>query len=282
MRKSVLVAVAIAMLLAACGKAKQSNVTLGETSSSPGASTSAAPGSSKAPKASAAPGTTKAPSASSSSSSGTKNVTTPKPASQGGANPPKDGTYTYRTDGNSNSPQTGPQTYTNQTVTSKISHSGNVYSTAQSTNQGTSTSKNQWTSTEVLFLSININSPYGTFSCTYNPPLVITKFPTKPETFPQQKLDGSGNACGGTLDISVLRKENVTDAAGHTWSAWLYHVKITSSFTYNGAPVTSKSDEMRWFSPDIGVQVKSVADTTMTSALGTTTGHSTTLLKTRP
>jgi len=271
------------LVLAACGKAKETNLNLG-VSASPEASSPAAPGSSTAPKASSAPGATKAPSKSSSSSGSTSkgSTTTPKPAPAGGANPPKDGSYAYRTDGSVSQNGSNPQNYSNQTVTADISHSGNVYSTKQTTQQGSTTSKDQWTSTRILFLSVEISSPYGTFSCTYNPPLTIAKFPTKPETFPQQHLNGSGNACGGTLDITVLDKENVVDASGHKWSAWKIHVKISSQFKYNGQPVSTTSDETRWFSPDLGVEVKSIADGSNSSALGKSTSHSTTLLKSHP
>jgi hypothetical protein len=281
-RKRLLLLVVIATVFAACGKAKESNVNLGVTSATPGTTASAKPGATAAAKTSAKPGSTKAPTGGTSSSGSTGSTTTPKPAPPGKANPPKDGSYAYRSDGNTNSPSTGPQSYSNQTITTKISHSGNVYSSEQSTNQGTVTSRDQWNSANIQFLSVKIESPYGTFTCTYNPPLVIAKFPIKPETFPQQKLQGSGNACGGTLDISVLDKENVQDATGHTWSAWKLHVKINSSFKYNGQPVSSSSDEMRWFSPDLGIEVKSIADTSNSSPLGKATGHATTVLKSHP
>jgi len=285
MRKALLTTVALALVLAACGKAKETNLNLGVSSASPGTTSSAAPGETTAPKSSSAPGATKAPSSSSSSSStsGSKgSTTTPKPAPPGGANTPKDGTYDYRADGSVTSNGSNPQNYSNQTVTADISHSGNVYTTKQTTQQATTTSKDQWTSTKILFQSVEISSPYGTFSCTYNPALTIAKFPTKPETFPQQHLSGSGNACGGTLDIQVLDKENVVDASGHTWSAWKIHVKINSQFKYNGTPVTAQSDEMRWFSPDLGVEVKSIANGSNTSPLGKTTSKTTTVLKSHP
>jgi len=283
MRKPLLLALTLLLVMGACSKSKEGNLTLGGTSASPGATAATGGTATSAPKTSAKAGGTKP--AATTSSSGTKggSQSTPKPAPAGGSNTPKDGSYGYTVSGTATNPQTGqPSNYSNQTVTAKISHKGDVYSTEQSSNQGTNTSKDQWTSTKVLFLSVSISSPYGTFSCTYKPPLTIAKFPTKPETFPQQQLSGSGNACGGTLDIQVLRKENVADATGHSWSSWVIHVKINSSFKYNGQTITTKSDEMRWVSPDLGVQVKSVADTESDTPFGKAKGHATSLLKSHP
>lgn len=281
MRKPVLVAVALVVLLAACGKPKTSNVTLGGTSASPGASGSAAPGSTEAPKKSSAPGSTKAPTT---TKAGSASGATPKPAGQGGVNTPKDGTYVYRLDGTSDSAQTGHQTFSNKTATGKISHSRNLYSTQSSSSEqsGSSTTKVEWDPTQLLLVSIHIEQGSLQFDCTYNPKPVIAHIPTKAEKFPQQKLAGSGNACDGTLDIQVFDKENAKDATGKSWSTWRIEVKTTNKISYNGAPITVTSDQMRWFAPDLGVEVKEVTDQQNKSAFGTGSSHLTTLLKSHP
>ncbi len=284
MRKPLLVAAAIVVLLAACGKAKESNVNLGVTSATPGTSATAKPGTSaSAAKATTAPAASKSSGGSSSSSkTSTGGTTTPKPAAPGTSNPPKDGTYDYRADGSVTQNGSKPQSFSNQTISAKDTHSGSTYTSTESTSQGTTTSKDQWTSTGVKLLSISIQNPAGTFSCTYNPPVQILRYPIKAETYPQQRLAGSGNACGGTLDIQVLRKENTNDATGHTWSTWVIHVKTNSTIKSQYGNATVTMDEMRYFSPDLGVEVKSVSDDTQSSALGKTTSHITTLLKSHP
>jgi hypothetical protein len=281
MRKPLLVAATIVVLLAACGKSKQTSVNLGVPSATPASSSAAKPGATpSAAKASSTPATTKSSGGSSSSSTTAK--ATAKPAAPGSANAPKDGTYTYRADGSVTQNGSKPQTYNNQTITAKNTHSGTTYTSTESTSQGTTTSKDQWTSTGVKLLSISIQNPAGTFSCTYNPPLQIIKFPIKPETYPQQKLSGSGNACGGTLDIQVVKQENASDASGHSWSTWLVHVKTVSNIKTQYGNATISMDEMRNFSPDLGVEIKSVADDTQNSALGKGTSHVTTVLKSHP
>jgi hypothetical protein len=282
MRKPVLVALALIVLLTACGK-KEANVTLGNTSASPGATSSAKPGATAAAKKSAAPGASKAPSGVTSTAS--TNAATPKPASQGGANLPKDGNYVYRMDGTSDSPFTGKQTYNNQTVTGSLSHSGNIYTTkTSSSNSGSAETKTEWDPTKILLVSIKGNQGGTEFSCVFNPRPVIAHIPQKAETFPQQKLQGSGNACDGTLDIQVIDKENVADATGKTWSTWKVHVKTVSHVEFQGQKFTANSDQMRWVSPDLGVEIKQVTDSSTKSAAGATvqSGHITTVLKSHP
>ena len=283
MKKPLMLIAALVVLFAGCGKAKEANVNLGVTSASPGASTSAAPGASSAPTATAKAGSSKAAGGSSPSTSKSGGVTTtPKPAAPGRSNPPKDGRYSYRADGIVQQGNTNPQTYSNQTITADDSHSGAIYSSTVQNSQGTTTTKTQWSSTKVTLVSIDIESPSGSFKCAYNPQPTIVKFPIKAETYPQQKLSGSGNACGGTLDISYLRKENVQDATGHTWSTWVVHVKTSTTVKFNGTTTTITSDETRWVSPDLGVEIKSVSDGTQDSAFGKSKSHVTLLLKSHP
>jgi hypothetical protein len=284
MKKAVLVAVAFALVLAACGKEKRSTVDLGGTPSAT-ATSSAEPGAS-APAASASAGpVTTSKAASGSTSSGGSTASTPKPAAQGGTNPPKDGSYVYRVDGEGTSPfNPTPQKFTNETRTDKSSHSGNVYTTETTTSiqAGKSTIRARWEATKVSLLSIVIESQIGTLSCDYTPKPVIAHIPAKVETFPQQPLTGNGNACGGTIDISVLRKENAKDASGKTWSTWLFEIKINSKFTYNGQPITNTSDDKRWISPDLGTEIKT--DTTSSTQFGAnkSNSHTTSVLKSHP
>ncbi len=294
MKKGLACALVLLFALAACGKEGRKTVTLGDVSGSPAPSASSEATSSAAPKASAkaAPKATSATSGgntSSGSSDDGATASTPKPAAQGGVNPPKNGTYLYRTDGSAPSgPGQPAQTFSNKTATAKMSHTGNAYTTENTSEDrdGKSTTRTRWEATKISLLSVQIetgsNSGNLTFRCDYEPNPVIGHIPPKVETFPQQKLSGNGNACGGTLDIAVLRKETAKDATGKSWSTWVIHVKINSQFDYNGSKITTSTDDMRWFSPDLGVEIKSHTKTTTTSAFGTQKSDFTSVLKSHP
>src|SRR5438309_821982 len=216
-RKFVVPVVALLLLAAACGGGKkESTLTNNQgASATPSATTSAKPGKTTA---SAKPGATAATGATTGSKSSSGNTqaggTTTKVVS-GGYLPAKDGKYVYRMDGEGTTPfNPAPQKFSNETLTKTDSHSGNVITTEQtnSKSSGKSTQKVRWESDRVLLLYVNAETPQGDYGCTFNPPLLITKFPVKPGTIPTQHFKGSGNACNGTLDITIERRELVKDA----------------------------------------------------------------------
>jgi len=287
-RKFVVPVVALLLLAGACGGGKkESTLTNNQgASATPSATTSAKPGKTTG---SAKPGATVAAggaTTSSKSSSGTTQAggTTTKVVA-GGYLPPKDGTYVYRLDGEATTPfNPTPQKFSNETLTKKISHSGNVITTEQttSTSSGTSTQRVRWESDRVLLLYVNASTPQGDYGCTFNPPLLITKFPVRPGTIPTQQFKGSGNACNGTLDITIVRRESAKDNNGKSWDAWRANVKTSAST----GQFTQNSSDTRWVSPALAEEVRSTGTFTLkiNGAGGSQTSHGsqTTALKSYP
>src|SRR5262249_26362507 len=151
-------------------------------------------------------------------------------------------------------PGAPPQKFSGELDT-KYTSNGTTHTAevTNSENPGRQTTTTRWLADKVEMLSLKTESAAGDFGCTFNPPLVITKFAIKPETFPQQQLKGSGNACDGTLDIQIVRKTTAKDATGRTWSVWQVHVKTT----LHSGQLRITQDETRYMSPDLGVEVRS-------------------------
>lgn len=280
------------MLLAACGREGDPEEVsgLGDSSPTPSATVEAdaeadetsEPGSTEEPEGGAA--TTSGPAATAAGSTATSGPV--RTAAPGRASPPKDGTYTYTYEGKGNdptNPAAGEQSFSGERY-DKISHSGGTYTTETTTSEdaGRTTIKTRWTDTKVEMLEIVIESQAGTFSCRFDPPLVITKFPIKPETYPTQTFKGDGNACDGKLDITIVKKEDVKDAAGKAWSTW--NVKVHTEIRPPNLVIIQ--DETRWVSPDIGVGIRSQGTQDGTFKSGATTfkfdNSFTSVLKKRP
>jgi hypothetical protein len=279
-----LLAVAV-MLFAACGKeGEEATLAEGEATAAPSASAAVASGAKAAPGATTAPGgaaKTTAPAATGAAATRAPGAQPPPPA-QGGANRPKDGTYVYNVNGSASdpfNPAAPPQKYSGE-QTKVLSHQGDVYTeeTTSSEQAGRTTIRTRWATDRVTMLSFKSETQGGEFSCTFNPPLLITKFPTKPETYPKQQLKGQGNACNGSLEITIVKREMVKDASGRAWSTWQAKVRLM----FKTEQVTVTNNETRWVSPDLGETIKSVA--TADGKFGPTTfkGTANTLLKTHP
>jgi hypothetical protein len=285
--KKALAATALAMLLlSACGReARLDTDTLTAASAEPTASAeaaaSAAPGATAEVTASVGPGgATAAP---------TSAAATTRPATSGGgappegrANPPADGTYTYAYNGEASDPfnPSGPPTKFSGELTNEISHSGSTY-TSELTNSeqaGRTTIKTRWSAAKVEMLSLRTESAAGDFGCTFNPPLVITRFPIKPETYPTQQLKGEGNACDGQLDIQVVRKTTAVDATKKSWPVW--EVKVKTHLESGQLKITQ--NETRYVSPELGVEVKTVGSSDGQYATQKFRTSSTSTLKSHP
>jgi hypothetical protein len=287
MKKALTILAAAVMLLAACGRegTPSEELTTAQTSASPGATT--APGSTDAADATAPPGGE--PGATPAATSGTAPAKTTAPvqnADEGGNNQPKAGEYVYDISGEASdptNPAAGKQKFDGD-KTVEVTNAGAV-TTRQETNTesaGRTTIRTKYESTRVLLLSFKQETAQGDFSCEFSPAPVIAKFPIKAETFPQQKLSGKGNACGGTLDIRVDRKENAKDANGRSWSTWVVSVKQhteTSQFTIDRS-------EARWVSPDLGMEIQTIGSTSGKVKIGATSqpfsGNDKSVLRSRP
>jgi hypothetical protein len=261
MKKGRVVAgVALVLLLgAACGKENAPDEVLTVdtgASPAPGAAATNAPDASAAPGATdAAPGATTKPAATAAGTRATAGPVTTAPP--GERQPPKDGRYTYANSGkrtDPSNPAAGQQPFEGERY-DDISHSGDTY-TIESTNTeeaGRIVTKLRWAASRVELLQITIETQIGTYSCRFDPVLVITKFPVKPETYPTQTFKGEGNACNGKLDITVVKKETQKDATGKSWEAWQAKVR-TETKPPNLSIVTN---ETQWVAPDLGVSVRS-------------------------
>jgi hypothetical protein len=244
---------AFLLLVVACGGDKdEADLNSALASVSPGA-TQATGGATAAPGAgaTAAPAKTAAPAAQGATSS------QPRPASQGGLDLPKDGSYVYNLEGTSTDPTnpTAPPRAYKGTLTRQYSHSGNVVTEEQTTDQspGRTTQRYRFEATRVVLLSVRVESPQGDFSCDFDPPLLVAHVPVRPEKIPTQQFKGSGNACNGTLDVEILRKEDAKDANGRSWSTWRIHVKTSTK----SGQFSLTADNTLWRSPDIGVDIRS-------------------------
>jgi len=258
-RSAVAIAVAALLLLAACGReGVPGEVTsLQDASPSPSASTAAV--------ASATPAATKKAAA----ASATPAASTAAPAASarpsetvepGTFRRPTGGRYTYAYEGKGTDPTNpaGPERSFEGKRYTEVSHSANDYTFVGTNSEDSTrtTTKTTWSSTKVELTFIEIQTQVGTFSCRFDPPLVITKFPVKAETYPSQTFKGEGNACDGKLDITVVKRESATDAAGKPWDAW--QVKVHTETRSSNFDITT--DETRWVSPELGIEVRSNAN----------------------
>ncbi len=254
MRKKMLIsAVAFGFVLVACGREGGDLSQLTESTAAPRATATAA--ATATPTASATPSPTAAGTAAPAATQAPSDQV--PQAAEGQVNRPKAGRYVYDISGESTSPfAPGPQKFpSGSQTTTRITRSGNTNTdeTTSSAQAGRVVAKSRWEASKVLLLSYTVEQSGQTLTCTFSAPLEIIRIPIKSETFPTQNLSGQGNACGGTLKITVEGKENVKDAAGKTWSTW--RVKVRQEVKNN--QLTTTADETRWFSPDLGVQVRS-------------------------
>ncbi len=285
MRRWLAAAAAGLLLLSACGREgpPEDVVTLGDTSPSPRASARPRDASASAtPQATDRAGATTAPAATGAAATDAPAAT----AEPGKQNPPKDGRYTYSFKGKSSDPTnpTASQQSFEGEAYSQVSHKGSQYTIVGTSSEDTTrfTTQLLWGDTQVQLTYIEIQTQIGTFSCRFSPALLITKFPVKAETYPSQDFRGSGNACDGKLDITVEREEVQKDAAGKSWDTW--RVKVHTEIRSESFDLTQ--DEIRWMSPDLGMEIRNDGKQNGTVSSGAfqgdIAGESSSLLKSYP
>jgi hypothetical protein len=278
-KRGLIAVVAFLLLAAACGKEGGSEANLAvEGATATPSTTSKAPQASATASAAAGGAATPAPGA---QTGQTETAAKPPPAAQGGVNTPKDGRYVYDYKGESTSPFNpgGPQKFQGE-LTIDVSHQGSVYQNEETTTvqPGRVTTRTRWESNRILLLYVKVESQGGDFSCEFDPPLLIAKIPIKPETFPTQDFKGKGNACNGKLDITVVGKEPAKDASGRSWSTWRVRVR-TQTNTDQGS---QSSDETRWFSPDLGAEIRTQGTFKTQFGASKFEGNATSVLKRHP
>jgi hypothetical protein len=206
-----------------------------------------------------------------------------KAAPRDGINRPIDGSYVYAFDGSSERPSASPvQAPEDAEFTSKVTNDGDKMTTADQTSIGTtvSTTAYQWGDDAVSELSIETKSNAGTVGCKLDEPVDVIRIPIKKGEFGAQTYKGTGVACDRTKDVNVLRQENVEDAEGRSWSTWVFEVT-----TVGKSPgLTEEFTETKWFSADLGKDIKTEVETVGTDAAGKEAyrAQTSTLLKSYP
>jgi hypothetical protein len=184
------------------------------------------------------------------------------PAPDDGVNRPKEGTYIYAFDGSrsaadpSAEPVSAPE---DAEFESKVSIDGGVIETVEQTSYGSTvaTTTYRWKADTVLELSIETKSSAGTAGCEVESPIEVIRIPIKKGKYTSQDYDGTGIACDRTKETEVLRQEDVRDAEGRTWSTWVFEIK-----TVGRSPgLTEEFTETKWFSPDLGKDIKTETET---------------------
>lgn len=291
MKRLVAVIAAGLVLLSACGKEGEPRELSAVGDRTPSATATSTPKTSGDADATATPAATAAgrPTATQGASSPSGGGTPGAPAATaepGKSKPPKDGRYVYELSGKATdptNPAAGEQSYSGEQYT-EVSHSGAVY-TYESTNSespGRTTIRTRWTDARVELLEISTETPIGTYGCKFNPVLVVTKFPIKPETYPTQTFKGEGNACDGKLDITVEAQETVKDAGGTAYRTW--RAKVRTEIHSDNFDIVQ--NETRWTSPDLGIEVRSNGTQNGEVSSGAFqskfSGSSTSVLKSKP
>jgi hypothetical protein len=181
-----------------------------------------------------------------------------KEAPEGGVNKPVEGEYRYRHTSetiNAATPDAPPRTSSPDAEwQSTISYDGDVVVTADkiSTGSAVSTVKSTWDDDAVREISFETKTDRGTGGCTFDEPVIVLSLPIEEGKLPEQDLEGDGTNCSGTRTIAVERREDTTDANGHTWPTW--RIKVTTTVEATG--LTKTSTDTRWFSPDLGKDVR--------------------------
>jgi hypothetical protein len=164
-----------------------------------------------------------------------------KQAPADGVNRPVEGTYLYTFKSetiNAATPDAPPRTSPPDAEwQSTISYDGDEVVTKDKTSEGSavSTVRRTWDDDAVREVSFGTTTDQGTGDCTFDEPVVVLKLP-----------------------ITVEQRDDATDATGHIWPAW--RIKVATTVEATG--LTKTSTDTRWFSPDLGkdIRVKGVAE----------------------
>ena len=187
-----------------------------------------------------------------------------KEAPEDGVNKPLEGAYTYTLTSettNAATPDAPKRTSPPDAEwTSTISYEGDTVVTKDKTSEGSavSTVKRTWDDDAVREVSFGTTTDQGTGDCTFEEPVVVLKLPIEEGKLPKQDFKGEGVNCNGQRTITVEQRDDTTDANGRAWPAW--RIKVETSVKATG--LTKTSVDTRWFSPDLGkdIRVKGITE----------------------
>lgn len=120
-----------------------------------------------------------------------------------------------------------------------------------------------WKEDGVYLIYTRMALPDLRYDCRTEPFPNLLAVRVKRGVYPEQSW--SGERCSGTTQVTVHGSEVVADAQGRSWRTW----KIETTTTYrmaarreiDGKPfgeVSGRISSTRWFTPDIGVDIKEV------------------------
>lgn len=209
-----------------------------------------------------------------------------QPAPEGGVNQPPTGTYTYDLSGTYQDPtMVSEKSYdSDDRLIQELSRSGNTYTGKSRTNSEddnmTSTQRTRWESDKVLLTYLAVSAPpFVDFECTITPPVEFLHIPMKAETFPKQQWNNEQDDCSGSLELTVVGKEDIKDATGKTWTTW--KIDNTTSYRFSGG-LQGTLTGTAWFSPDLGTMIKADERNEGTAGQGDFHSHQVTLLRKHP
>jgi hypothetical protein len=82
--------------------------------------------------------------------------------------------------------------------------------------------------------------------------VVVLRFPIKEGKLPMQNFKGTGTNCDGERTITIEGREDVRDGEGRVWPAW----RIEVDTVVKSVGLTNNQKDTRWFSPDLGKDIK--------------------------
>lgn len=207
-------------------------------------------------------------------------------AEEGRVNVPEEGTYVYEYSSeqqNASTPDATPRrSKEGAELRREVSVSDDVITTADRTSEGSAvaTVKRKIEEDGVYELSFETKTDQGTSGCTFSEPIRMIPIPLAEGELDAQPLEGEGGSCDGERTITVEGREETEDAEGVTWTTWRIEVETV----VRGEGITNRSTDTRWFSPDLGTDIRVEGLAEFVNPEGDTVARasSTSVLKSRP
>lgn len=173
-------------------------------------------------------------------------------------NRPKPGTYTYELTVKSLDPDDDGKELQSVTAeqTEKITIDEDVVTSELSTDRAKVVDRvvTKWEDDRILFLSTGTSTGKGFSTCEFEPPITVLEIPIRIGKSAVQKWESK--ECRGEMTIEVIGPATAPDATGKTWKTWKYEVRETTRVAGTITLV-----EKRWFSPELGRNIRWERDT---------------------